>query len=256
MERLAGKTIVVTGAASGLGRASATRFAASGARVVVADRDLAAAERVAADLPDGSIAVHVDVVDDRSVEDLVVGVVERFGRIDGFYANAGISGAGSLFDITRHEWDDVLSTNLTSVWLSVRAAARAMIETGGGSIVNQASVAGLTGIPKTAAYSAAKGGVVALTRQLAVDLAQHGIRVNAVCPGMVPTPLVMSSRSAMSDEDVTAQLEKAVGDYPLGRLGRPDDVAALAEYLFSDDSSWMTGAVLPIDGGLTAYGAR
>ena len=207
------------------------------------DRD---AEGAAA--PDGG----ADVTDEDAVEAMYDVALDRFGRLDGLFANAGIAGPGSILDATLADWHRVIAVNLTSVFLTARGAARRMVERGSGSIVHQASVAGIAGIPGVAAYSASKGGVVALTRQLAVDLGPTGIRVNAVCPGMIPTPLSRASRALLGEESFDDQVARISATYPLRRLGTPEGNARLVTFLLSDDADWITGAVIPLDGGLTA----
>src|SRR5262249_18990038 len=182
--RLAGKCAIVTGGASGIGRAAAERFAREGARVVIADR--AGAEEAAAEI-EGAVGVAVDVTDETDVARMAEVAGER---IDVLYANAGIEGGGSALDLERDHWERVIAINLTGVGLSIKAVLPAMLKSQSGSIITQSSTAGLVGVPGLAAYSAAKGGVIALTRQIAVDYGKQGIRANAICPGTVWTPLV------------------------------------------------------------------
>lgn len=251
-ERLRGHAIIVTGAGSGIGRAAAEAFAAEGADLVLADVD--GADVVAKQT--GGIAVTADVTDSDDAAATAAAAVDAFGRIDGLYANAGIDGAGRAHELSREQWSRVLDVNLTGTWLSIRAVLPSMLAAGGGAIVTQASTAALTGVPDLAAYSAAKGGVTALTRQIAVDYGRDGIRANALCPGTVWTPLVERTY-AQRGGDATfgspeTMRERAARGYPLGRLGTPAEIAAFALFLLSAESSWVTGGVFTADGGYTA----
>jgi NAD(P)-dependent dehydrogenase (short-subunit alcohol dehydrogenase family) len=248
MDRLASKCAVITGAGSGIGRAAALQFAREGAHVVLADHDGEAAERVA--LQTGGTAVAADVSVQADMERVAAAALERYGRIDVLYANAGIAGGGSALQVTQAEWDRVIAVNLTGVWLSIRAVLPAMIEQRSGSIITQASTGGLVGVAGIASYSAAKGGVIALTRQVAVEYGRVNIRANSICPGTVPTPLVTRTFEERGLDDGT--LEDAARGYPLKRLGTPDEVAALALFLASDEAAWITGATFTADGGYTA----
>lgn len=239
---------MITGAGSGIGRAAALQFAREGADVVVADHDEDAAQRVAAET--GGIAVAADVTSQQDMERVAQQALERFGRIDALYANAGIAGGGAAHQITHAEWDKVIAVNLTGVWLSIRAVLPAMLEQQSGSIVTQASTGGLVGVAGIASYSAAKGGVIALTRQVAVEYGRNNIRANTICPGTVPTPLVTKTFQERGLDDAT--LVEAARGYPLKRLGTPDEIAALALFLASDEASWITGATFTADGGYTA----
>jgi NAD(P)-dependent dehydrogenase (short-subunit alcohol dehydrogenase family) len=260
---LAGKVAVVTGGGSGIGEASCRRFATEGAAVVVADRDADGATRVAAAVRDSggrAIAVAVDVTSEDGVAAMAAAAVE-FGPIDVLYANAGIAGSGRAGDLSLEAWQRVIDVNLTGVWLSCRAVLPQMIANGGGSIINQASVGGLVGVGGIAAYAAAKAGVIGLTRQMAVDYGPDNVRVNAVCPGTVPTPLVRRTyaegggfASSVSEAvDFDTMLERSRARFPLGRVGSVDDIANIAVYLASDESAWTTGTAIAIDGGMTAW---
>jgi NAD(P)-dependent dehydrogenase (short-subunit alcohol dehydrogenase family) len=260
--RLAGKVTIVTGGGSGIGERSCQRFAEEGASVVVADRDGEAAERVAGAITaqgGHAVAVTVDVTAEADVAAMAEAATE-VGPIAALYANAGIAGAGRAGDLTVEAWDKVIGVNLTGVWLSCRAVLPSMIANGGGSIVMQASVGGLVGVGGIASYAAAKAGVIGLARQMAVDYGPDGIRVNAICPGTVPTPLVRSTYDAgggfasqFSGLGFDEMMERSKVRYPLGRFGTVDDIANLAVYLASDESSWTTGTVIPVDGGMTAW---
>jgi NAD(P)-dependent dehydrogenase (short-subunit alcohol dehydrogenase family) len=248
MTRLASKCAVITGAGSGIGRAAALQFAREGASVVLCDLDAQAAEAVAAEA--GGVGIGADVTSQTDMERVAQTALDTFGRIDALYANAGIAGGGSAHSLEQRDWDRVIAVNLTGVWLSMRAVLPAMIDAGSGSIITQASTGGLVGVPGIASYSAAKGGVIALTRQVAVEYGRNGIRANTICPGTVLTPLVEQTLSERGLDDA-AMLDAARG-YPLKRLGTVDEIASLALYLASDEAAWITGGTFTADGGYTA----
>jgi NAD(P)-dependent dehydrogenase (short-subunit alcohol dehydrogenase family) len=261
--RLSGKVAVITGAGSGIGEAAALMFAAEGAAVAVVDRDEVAAERVARQiegLGGRAVAVVADVTNQDDTERMV-GEAAKLGTVTVLYANAGIAGPGMAGNVTLEEWQTVIAVNLTGVWLSCRAVLPHMIAASGGSIINQASVGGLIGVPGIASYAAAKAGVIGLTRQMAVDYGPYAIRVNAICPGTIPTPLVERTwaqgaglaAAAPQGEAYQELLVRAQARFPLGRLGTVNEVAALALHLASDESGWTTGTAIPVDGGMTAW---
>ena len=246
---LAGKVAIVTGAGSGIGRASALRFAEEGASVVAADlRGPKVEETVAMIEQAGGVAAPcvADVADAADAERMVATAIEAFGRLDALFNNAGTIRPGTAVKLSQEDWDLVMAVNVRSVFLGAKYAVPAMVERGGGAIVSTASVSGLSGDPGNVVYSASKAAVVNLTRSLAIDHARDGIRVNCICPGAVDTPPV---GRMLADPDARARAERA---HPLGRLGRPEDIAAAAVWLCSDDSSWITGHALVVDGGLTA----
>ncbi len=259
--RLAGKRTIVTGAGSGIGEAAARLFAAEGATVTCADIDGDAAEAVAAGIGDAALAMTVDVGDPAACEQMVEATVSRFGGIDAVYANAGVAGPGRAGDLELDEWNRVIRINLTGVWLSVKYALPHMIDAGGGSLVLQASVGGVIGVPGIASYAAAKAGVIGLTKQMAVDYGPDNIRVNAICPGTVPTPLVRATyeerggfsatAGAPADATIDELIDAAKVRHPIGRLGTVEDIAQLALHLASDESAWTTGTAITIDGGMS-----
>jgi NAD(P)-dependent dehydrogenase (short-subunit alcohol dehydrogenase family) len=248
--RLAGKRAVVTGAASGIGRAIAARFAQEGARAVVLDVDGPALADLEAGLDGVEGHATVDVTDGAAVTEAIRAAADVLGGLDVVVNNAGIPMVGTVRDLTDDAWDRALDVDLKSVFLVSRAAWPHLEAAGGGVIVNTASIAGLVGTPGQAAYATAKAGVVMLTKSMALDGAAAGIRVNAVCPGFVATPML--ERWLAGQED-PAQARAAVeAMHPLGRLGEPRDIADAFVYLASDEARWVTGTTLSVDGGFGA----
>lgn len=250
MSRLQGKVALITGGNAGIGEAIARRFAREGASVVITGRRKDLLENVVADIlrEEGrAIAVAGSVTDEAHARAAVDQAVRAFGKLDVLVNNAGIGAFGKLLHETDDAtWDDVLAVNLTGAFRMTRASVPAMLKAGGGSIVNISSIASLVGIPMLSAYAATKGGLDALTRCTAIDYAKQGIRCNAVNPGLVATPM---AASLISDP---ARLDQVLSDYLLARPGTPEEVASLVLYLASDESAWMTGTMVPIDGGMTA----
>ena len=259
--RLDGKVAIVTGAGSGIGRAAAQLFSAEGARVVCADLNEEGAMQTLDAMPGKAartaIALKIDVTVPEEVAHMVAQTVKTFGRLDVLYANAGIGESCNAIDLTIEQWSRMIAVNLTSVWLSAKYALPHMIAAGSGSIINQSSSAGLMAVPAMPHYCAAKTGVIGLTRQLALDYGPHGVRVNAICPSAIPTPLMDSvwtkrARDAGSDMSIPELEAATAAKLPLRRLGVVADCAHLALFLASDESSWITGAAIPLDGGLAA----
>jgi len=251
--RLEGKVAVVTGAGSGIGRAIALRFAQEGARVVIAEvnRDAGASAESEIRAEGGSaLFVPTDVSRAADVEAMVRRTVAEFGRLDVLVNNAAIQILGRLDDTSEEDWDRLQSVNLKGVFLCSKYAIPEMLRSGGGSIVNIASVLALVGDPDLAAYCAAKGGVLALTRAAALAYGPAGIRVNAICPGDVDTPMVRDYFN--KDPDPEGLRRQVSSKYALRRIAEPREIAEAALYLASDASSFVTATALVIDGGLTA----
>lgn len=249
MGRLEGKVTLVTGAASGIGYACALRFAQEGAAVVGSDlAETDAWDRVAS-AAKGSQFHVVDVREEAAQNEMAAKAVAEFGRIDAIVTAAGVAGGGPVHLLPLEEWQRVQDVNLTGTFLSAKAVLPTMIEQRGGSIITVASIEGLEGGEGGSTYNAAKGGVVILTKNLALDYGRLGIRANAICPGFIETPMF---HSVMDGADFTAQKERIREQHKLGRFGRPEEIAGAAFFLASDDSSFVSGQALAVDGGFTA----
>ena len=252
--RLANKVAVVTGGGSGIGRAIALAFAREGARVTVTGRrkdKLAATVAAISALGGTALAVECDVTRAKDTARTVAETEKAFSRIDVLVNNAGMLSVSTIETVREEEWDRVMATNVKGPFLMSRAVLPAMRRVGGGSIVNIGSVLGLVAMKDRAAYCASKGGVTMLTKAMALDHAKDKIRVNCICPSIVETELVRGLFS--ESKEGCKQREARLATLPIGRFGKPEDVAELAIYLASDESSWMTGTAIPLDGGLTAY---
>jgi len=244
--RFEGKVVIVTGAASGIGKAYCQRFSAEGAMVVMADRARGPLEAAARALPPERTHAQVtDVSDEAQVTPLVAEAVRRFGRLDVMCNNAGVIEIGPVTEIETEDWRRLMSVDLDAVFYGTRAAAPELKKTRG-CIINTASVSGLGGDWGMSAYNAAKGGVVNFTRAAALDLASHGVRVNSVCPSLTMTGMTADVK------DNPAWVARFMERVPLGRAAEPEDIAGVAAFLASDDARYVTGVNLPVDGGVTA----
>jgi 2-keto-3-deoxy-L-fuconate dehydrogenase len=257
MFRLDSKVALVTGAGSGIGEAIARLYAEQGAHVIIGDIQIEAASRVAASIQEnGGIATALafDVADEAQVKTTMQEIVSTTGRLDILVNNAGVSHVGNLLETSVDDWERVMRVNARGVFLCAREGVRQMLaqSPAGGVIVNMASVAGMIAVDRRVPYGASKGAVLALTRSIAIDYATQGIRCNAICPGTVHTPFVEGylARSFSGHEDEERQ--KLHARQPIGRMGRPDEIAKAALYLASDEAAFVTGSALTIDGGWTA----
>lgn len=256
MGKLEGKVAVITGAASGMGQATALRFAKEGAAVVVADLNSQAGEATVSEIAAGggrAVFQHTDVASDAGIKALIDRAVSEFGRLDITYNNAGIGGAtGRLEEITAPDWDKSFVILTRAVFLGIKYSIEPMRKAGGGSIISTSSVAGLRGVAGLHAYSAAKAAVVSLTESAAIELGRDRIRVNCICPGGILTPLVYRGMPG-GEEAARSSMAKA---QPIPRAGRPEDIAAMALFLASDEAEWITGTAMVVDGGMNTGNTR
>jgi len=254
--RIQGKVAVITGAASGMGRATAIRFAKEGASIVLTDLNSQGGETAVAECAAaGGRAVfqRTDVTSEPDIKAAVARAVKEFGRLDIMYNNAGIAGAvGPIEKVESEAWDRTIATLLRAVYLGIKYSIPEMRKVGGGSIISTASVAGLRGVGYLAAYSAAKAAVVNLTQAVAIEVGHDKIRVNCICPGGVNTPLIHRGRPG-AEENAENRMAKM---QPIPRAGKPDDIANMALFLASDESNWISGTAMVVDGGVNTGNTR
>jgi NAD(P)-dependent dehydrogenase (short-subunit alcohol dehydrogenase family) len=249
-ERLKGKIGIITGAGSGIGRACAIAMAKEGARVALVGRRKDRIEEVAREIGDSAVAIAADVSKTKEINRLLEEAVQRFGGLNFLLNNAGVLHVGTSEQITEEQWDETFNVNVRGLWLLSRAALPHMRKAGGGSIINVASVLGLVSARNRAAYSPSKGAVILLTKAMAVDHGHEKIRVNAICPAFVESEL--TERLIGQAADAAAFRRDRIASHPIGRVGRPEDIAGMAVYLASDESSWVTGSAMSVDGGFSA----
>jgi NAD(P)-dependent dehydrogenase (short-subunit alcohol dehydrogenase family) len=252
-DRLVGKVALITGGASGQGRAAALRFAQEGARVALSDVNEEGGRQTMHMVQENggeAFFVPADVSTEVSAKAMVDAALRQYGRLHILYNNAGIVGQNIDGEVTRlsvEVWDRILNINLRGIFLCAKYGIPALIQAGGGSVINTSSVAGLIGSPNSGhAYHASKGGVISLTRAMAMTYARHNVRVNAICPGTLETPM---TAELLQDQE---RRQRVIAQHPLGRLGTAEDIVHLAVYLAADESSWVTGTIFPVDGGRTA----
>ena len=251
-DRLAGKTAVVTGAASGIGEAAVRLFAAEGANVLIADRNTERGEWVAQDIGSHAAFIETDVRHGEDVQAMFHAAAERWGRIDVIYNNAGVGGdEGNVRDCPEATFDLVTAVNIRGVWLGMKYGIPHLERAGGGSIIVTASIAGLVGVPGVAAYAASKGAVIAMVRAAAGEWASKGIRINCICPGTIVT-----GQGSRTDEQLEQTRQRWASLQPMGRAGERIDIARAALFLASDESSLITGQKLVVDGGWTGFDPR
>lgn len=248
--RLDGRRAIVTGAGSGIGRAIALRFAGEGAWVLVADVDVAAAGRVADEIGTNGLSHQVDVAHATEMQSLVERATAEWGGLDVMVNNAGVGVAATTPNTDESDWDRLMDINLKGTFLGMKYAIPALRDSGGGCVINISSVAALVGVADRAAYSAAKGGILALTRAAAIDHIAEGVRINCICPGTVDTPWVRRITEDLPEPEVARAAMRA--RQPHGRLVSVDEIAAMAAYLASDEAGSIVGAAMIVDGGLTA----
>jgi NAD(P)-dependent dehydrogenase (short-subunit alcohol dehydrogenase family) len=253
MKRLEGKTVLITGGGTGIGAAIAKRFVSDGARVCITGRRREVLEELAGSLPpQAAVACSGDVCKYEDVEKMVMKALTLGGRLDALVNSAGIDPRGGITDIDVATWKKVIEVNLVGPFYLMKASIPHMIEGGGGSVINISSLGGLRSLPRFSAYCTSKAGLIMLTKQAALDYGPFGIRCNAVCPGLVRTPLTetgLKRFAEMTGMDVEAAFALRASPLPLGRVARPEEIAGICSYLASDDASFMTGSTIVIDGG-------
>src|SRR5713101_7612688 len=248
--RLNDKVAIVTGAGSGIGRACALALAREGAKVALIGRRKDRLKDVAREIVDSAFVLAADISKTVEIDRVVEQTVGRFGGLDVLLNSAGVLHVGTVEQITEEQWDESFNINVRGLWLLSRAVLPHMRKAGGGSIINMASVLGINGARMRAVYSASKGAVILLTKCMAIDHGPEKIRVNAICPSFVETELTAAYLKTTADPDAVRR--ERIHLHPIGRLGQPEDMAGLTVYLASDESSWVTGAVFPVDGGYLA----
>ena len=248
--RLENMKCVVTGGASGIGAATVRRFVREGADVCILDRDLISAERLASECGGETFALELDVRQETAVRCAAERVLSRWGVIDVLVNNAGSELNKTYDETTIDEWDRVLDTDLKGPWLLCKYFVPSMVENGAGSVINVSALNGLVGFPLSTAYGSAKGGLVVFTKDMAIELATSGVRINCVCPGVIQTPMMERWTDLMPDKDEAKTMLRGV--MPIGRMGTAEEVAGAILFFASEDSSLCQGAVLSVDGGFTA----
>ena len=248
--RLHNKIALITGAGTGIGRAIALGFAREGAKLALVGRRLGRLEDVAKEAGGAPLVLAGDVSQQGYVDRIVEAVNSCFGRLDVVVNNAGVLHVGTAEQITEAQWDQTFNINVRGLWLLSRSVVPHMRKAGGGSIINMASVLGINGARNRAAYASSKGAVILLTKCMAIDHGPDNIRVNAICPAFLETDLTAEVLRKAADPDAVRR--ERTGAHPIGRLGEPEDITGMAVYLASDESRWVTGAVLPVDGGYLA----
>ncbi len=250
MARLQNKTAIITGAGTGIGRAIARAFVREGAKIALVGRRREPLDALAHELGSAALVCAADVCKQNDIDRILQQVEANIGTPNVLVNNAGVLHIGTAEQLTEEQWDQTFNVNVRGVWMMSRAVLPSMRKAGRGSIVNVASVLGINGARLRAAYAASKGAVVLLTKCMAIDHGSEKIRVNAICPSFVETDL--TAEVIRKAPDPNAVRKERIGVHPIGRLGEPEDIAGLAVYLASDESSWVTGAAMPVDGGYLA----